>query len=95
MAGILVAVDRPTTLPADVNQVDDTGHEWRFLSDATEPGRVRPGAIIAAGGPVEPSLARVGDIIDGPADNPIAHLDVLDVPDQTIEELHHAGLLSA
>lgn len=83
------------TLPADVNQVDDTGYVWAFLSDAAEPARVRPGAIIVAGDPVEPFLARVVDVVDGPGDDSIVHLDVLGVPDQTIEELRHAGLLSA
>ncbi len=82
------------TLPADVNQVDDTGYVWAFLGDADEPERVRPGAIIVAGDPVEPFLARVVDIIDGPDDS-IVHLDVLGVPDQAIDELRHAGLLSA
>lgn len=83
------------TLPADVNQVDETGFVWAFLGDAAEPERVRPGAIIVAGDSVEPFLARVVDIVDGPGDDPIVHLDVLGVPDQTIEELRHAGLLSA
>lgn len=83
------------TLPADVNQVDETGWVWAFLSDAAEPERVRPGAIIVAGDAVEPFLARVVDVIDGPGDDKIAHLDVIGVPDQTIDELRHAGLLSA
>lgn len=83
------------TLPADVNQIDDTGFVWAFLSDAGEPERVQPGAIIVAGDPVEPLLARVVDIVDGPGDDSIVHLDVLGVPDQTIEELRHAGLLTA
>ncbi len=34
------------TLPADVNQVDDTGFVWAFLGNAGEPERVQPGAII-------------------------------------------------
>jgi hypothetical protein len=82
------------TLPADVNQVDDTGFVWAFLSSAGEPERVQPGAIIVAGDAVEPFLARVVDIVDGPGDSSIVHLDVLGVPDQTIEELRHAGLLT-
>lgn len=83
------------TLPADVNQVDHTGFVWAFLGDAREPERVKPGAIIVAGDPVEPFLARVVDIVEGPDDDSIVHLDVLGVPDQTIEELRHAGLLTA
>ncbi len=80
------------TLPADVNQVDQTGFVWAFLSDAREPERVKPGAIIVAG---EPLVARVVDIVEGPGDDSIVHFDVLGVPDQTIEELRHAGLLTA
>lgn len=83
------------TLPADVNQVDETGYVWAFLGEATEPDRVRPGAIIVAGDAVEPFLARVVDVVDGPGNDSIVHLDVLGVPDQTIDELRHAGLLSA
>ncbi len=83
------------TLPADVNQVDDTGFVWAILGGADEPERVRPRAIIVAGDAVEPFLARVVDIVDGPRDDSIVHLDVLGVPDQTIDELRHAGLLSA
>jgi len=81
------------TLPADVNQVDDTGYVWAFLSDAAAPNRVSVGSIIVAGDAVEPFLARVVDIVYGPNSESIVHLDVLGVPDQTIEELRHAGLL--
>jgi len=83
------------TLPADVNQVDETGWVWTFLSEAVESDRVRPGAIIVAGDQVEPFLARVVDIVEAPGDDKIVHLDVIGVLDQTIEELRHAGLLSA
>lgn len=83
------------TLPADVNQVDDTGFVWAFLSDADEPERVVVGAIIVAGDPVEPFLARVVDLVDGPSDETVVHLDVLGVPDQTIAELRHAGLIAS
>ncbi|MDG2113479.1 MAG: hypothetical protein P8N02_12795 [Actinomycetota bacterium] len=85
--------DIAVTLPADVNQVDETGCVWAFLSDADEPARIWPGAIIVAGDSVEPFLARVVDVIDGPGGESIVHLDVLGVPDQTIDELRHAGLL--
>lgn len=86
--------DRVTvTLPADVQQIDDTGYVWAFLDEATEPERVRPGAVIVAGDPVEPFLARVVDIVDGPGGRSIVHLDVLGIPDQAIDELRHARLL--
>ena len=52
------------TLPADVNMVDETGWVWTFLHEASDPDRVYPGALIVAGDPVEPFLARVVDIVD-------------------------------
>ena len=85
--------DVAVTLPADVNQVDETGYVWAFLSDAPEAARVWSGAIIVAGDSVEPFLARVVDVFDAPGGESIVHLDVLGVPDQTIDELRHAGLL--
>jgi len=81
------------TLPADVQQIDDTGFVWTFLDEASEPERVRPGVLIVAGDPVEPFLARVVDIVDGPDGRSIVHLDVLGIPDQAIDELRHARLL--
>ena len=71
----------------------ETGYVWAFLSEAAEPARVWSGAIIVAGDSVEPFLARVVDVFDGPGGESIVHLDVLGVPDQTIDELRHAGLL--
>lgn len=85
--------DVAVTLPADVNQVDETGFVWSFLDDAAEPDRVRPGALIVAGDPVEPFLARVVDIIKGPSGLSIVHLDVVGVPEDAIDELRHARLL--
>ncbi len=73
--------------------VVDTGYVWSFLDEATDPDRVRPGALIVAGDPVELFLARVVDIIDGPNRRMIVHLDVLGIPDQAIDELRHARLL--
>lgn len=73
--------DVAVTLPADVNQVDETGFVWAFLEDAAEPDRVRPGSLIVAGGAIEPFLARVVDLVDGPNDTTIVHLDVVGVPD--------------
>ena len=57
------------TIPADVQMIDETGYVWTFLHEAAEPDRVFPGALIVAGDPVEPFLARVVDIVDGPARN--------------------------
>ena len=85
--------DIAVTLPADVQQIDETGFVWTFLDEADEPDRVRPGAIIVAGDPAEPFLARVVEIITGPNGRSIVHLDVVGVPDQAIEELRHARLI--
>lgn len=85
--------DVAVTLPADVNQVDETGYVWAFLEDAAEPDRVRPGALIVAGDAIEPFLARVVDLVGGPNDTMIVHLDVVGVPDDAIDELRHARLL--
>lgn len=81
------------TLPADVNEVDETGYVWAFLSEAAEPDRVRPGALIMAGDAVEPFLARVVDIVDDENGDAIVHLNVVGVPDEAIDELRHARLL--
>lgn len=81
------------TLPADVQQVDQTGYVWSFLDDAAEPERVQQGALIVAGDPVEPFLARVVDLVEGPNGRTIVHLDVVGIPDQAIDELRHARLL--
>jgi hypothetical protein len=80
-------------LPADVNQVDETGYVWSFLSESEDPSPVRAGALIVAGDTVEPFLALVVDVVDGPNGDLIVHLDVVGVPDQAIDELRHARLL--
>jgi hypothetical protein len=73
--------------------VDGTGYVWTFLHEATDPTRVHPGALIVAGDPVEPFLARVVDIVEGPKETSIVHLEVLGVPEQMVDELRHARLL--
>ena len=87
------ASDVTVTLPADVNMVDETGYVWTFLHEAAEPDRVFPGALIVAGDPVEPFLARVVDIVDGLRGTSVVHLDVLGVPEDVVDELRHAHLL--
>jgi hypothetical protein len=83
------------TLPADVHQVDATGFVWTFLDEADEPTRVVVDALIVAGDSEDPFLARVVDIVDGNLGRRIVHLDVVGVPDQVIDELRHANLLTA
>jgi hypothetical protein len=85
--------DVAVTLPADVQQIDDTGYVWSFLDGADEPDRVRPGALIVAGDPVGPFLGRVVDVLSGPNGRYIPHLDVVGIPEQAIDELRHARLL--
>ena len=43
-----VSVRITWTLPADVQQIDDTGLVWSFLDQADEPERVQPGALIVS-----------------------------------------------
>ncbi len=81
------------TIPADAQMIDETGYVWTFLHEAAEPDRVVPGALIVAGDPAEPFLARVVDIADGPRGTSIVHLDVLGVPEDMVDELRHARLL--
>ena len=84
--------DVTVTLPADAQQIDETGLVWTFLDQAAEPQRVWPGALIVAGDPDDPFLARVVDIIERPSGS-IVHLDVVGVPEQAIDELRHARLI--
>jgi hypothetical protein len=88
-----VSEDIVVTIPADVQQIDDTGFVWAFLDSAGEPERVQVGALVVAGDADEPFLARVVDIVDGPRGRSIVHLDVVGIPEQAIEELRHAHLL--
>ena len=81
------------SLPADVNEIDETGYVWAFADTANEPDRVQVGALIVAGDEIEPFLARVGDMVAGPGGRQVAHLDVVGVPDEAIEELRHARLI--
>lgn len=85
--------DVVVTLPADVQQIDQTGYVWTFLDDALAPERVVVGALIVAGDSAEPFLARVVDTVRGPNGKTIVHLDVMGLPDQAIDELRHAHLL--
>ena len=82
------------TIPADVQQVDETGFVWTLLADAAEPSRVRPGKVIVAGDAAEPFLARVVDIVER-SDHQVVHLEVLGVPAELVDELRHANLLSS
>ena len=83
------------TIPADVQQIDQTGWVWTFLDEAAEPERVVVDAVIVAGDAEDPFLARVIEIVDGSSGRKIVHLDVLGIPEQVVEELRHANVISA
>ena len=83
------------TIPADVQQIDQTGWVWTFLDEAAEPSRVVVDAVIVAGDSEDPFLARVIDIVDGSSGRKIVHLDVLGIPEQIVEELRHANVITA
>lgn len=80
------------TIPADVQQVDETGLVWTLLAEASEPDRVVPGKVIVAGDAEEPFLARVVDIVER-SGHQVVHLEVLGVPDELVAELRHANVL--
>lgn len=83
------------TLPADVHQIDASGYVWTFLDEAADPTRVTVGGVIVAGDNEDPFLARVIEIAEGNSGRNIVRLEVIGVPDQIIDELRHANLLSA
>ena len=81
------------TIPADVQQIDETGFVWTLLEEASDPERVVPGRVIVAGDAEEPFLARVIDIVER-SGHQVVHLDVLGVPDDLVDELRHANVLA-
>lgn len=46
-------------LRADLNAQDDDGYGWSLLSNAVEPGRVHPGAMLLAGNRYAQAVVRV------------------------------------
>ena len=74
------------TLPADVQQIDETGHVWAFLDEAASPDRVVAGAVIVVGDCEEPFLARVVDVVTDAHGRAIVHLDVVGVPGRVGDE---------
>ncbi len=82
------------TIPADVQQVDETGFVWTLLGEAAAPDRVVPGKVVVAGDAEEPFLARVVDIVERNGHH-VVHLEVLGVPADVVDELRHANVLSA
>ncbi|MEA3218623.1 MAG: hypothetical protein QOJ19_4779 [Acidimicrobiia bacterium] len=51
-------------LIADLNAMGDDGLGWSTVSDARNPGRVRPGAMLLAGNQIAQAVVRVVAIDD-------------------------------
>lgn len=54
----------PIDLRADLNGEDDEGRWWSLLSDAVDPDRVRPGALLIAGTERYWSVVRIDQVDD-------------------------------
>src|ERR1700734_2808366 len=52
-------------LAADLNGEDDEGLGWSTLSEARDPGRIRPGMILVAGKRQAQAVVRVVAVDDG------------------------------
>ncbi|MDP9074574.1 MAG: hypothetical protein M3N98_10455 [Actinomycetota bacterium] len=52
-------MDLTIDLEADLNAQDDDGLGWSVLADARDPRRVRPGAMLLAGGRCGQAVVRV------------------------------------
>jgi hypothetical protein len=59
-----MTVSEQLDLIADLNAMDDDGLGWSTLSDARDPGRVRPGATLLAGNEMAQAVVRVVAIDD-------------------------------
>ena len=51
-------------LRADLNAQDDDGKGWSLLSDAADPKRIVPGAVILAGNPHAQASVRILTVDD-------------------------------
>ncbi len=80
------------TLPADVNRIDETGYVWAFLDRSRFAEAVHPGALIVTGDDLDPVMAEVVDIVQGPSGRHIVHLDVLGPSVAFAEALAAAGV---
>jgi hypothetical protein len=66
-------------IPADLNQVDETGPVWTFLDGARAPELITPGAIVVTGDPDEPADAQVVDLVNQNT-RTVVHLRILSDP---------------
>ena len=51
-------------LAADLNDEDDEGLGWSTLSEASDPGRIRPGVMLVAGNRQAQAVVRVVAVDD-------------------------------
>ena len=51
-------------LAADLNDEDDEGLGWSMLSEARDPGRIRPGVMLVAGNRQAQAVVRVVAVDD-------------------------------
>lgn len=83
-----------TTIPADLDaQYYEPGWVWGYLDEAPDPDPIFPGALIIAGDPAEPILARVGRIVPDDSGNTIVHLEILAALEWIVDELERCGLI--
>jgi hypothetical protein len=57
-------MDLEVDLVADLNAQDDDGFGWSTLADASDPSRVRPGAMLLAGNRYGQAVVRVVAVDD-------------------------------
>lgn len=57
-------MDRDIDLTADLNAQDDDGLGWSTLTDARNPARVRPGAMLLAGNRYGRAVVRIVAVDD-------------------------------
>jgi hypothetical protein len=57
-------MDLEVDLVADLNAQDDDGRGWSTLADASDPSRVRPGAMLLAGNRYGQAIVRVVAVDD-------------------------------
>jgi hypothetical protein len=63
-------------ITADLNDEDDTGYVWTFLDEARDPGQIKPGMLVAAGGEDAAAVCQVVDLVPA-GDGTIVHLRLL------------------
>lgn len=76
-------------LAVDPQMVDETGYPWALLSEAADPSRITPGAVVVVGTADDPLLARVLDVVDDGKES-IVHLDEFG-PVAAVERAIHAA----